>query len=104
MLICLKSLKIPERVIRSRKWTKDRQHKRKSTNNDLQMLYRRLKIEQHETHENPGVNSGAPEGYVVPAPYVIPSQNAIIQFIYLSYFILNYNNTHILGIETRSNK
>jgi hypothetical protein len=50
MLICLKSLKIPERVIRRRKWTKDRQHKRKSTNNDLQMLYRRLKIEQHETH------------------------------------------------------
>ena len=53
MLICLKSLKIPERIIRNRKWTKDipdRQHKGKSTNNDLQMLYRRLKIEQHETH------------------------------------------------------
>lgn len=73
-------------------------------NNDLQILYRRLKIEQREPHYNHGMNSGALEGNVVPDPYVIPSKNSIIQFIYLSDFILNYNNTHTLGIETRFNK
>lgn len=73
-------------------------------NNDLQILYRRLKIEQHEPHYNQGMNSGAPDGNVVPDPYVIPSKNSIIQFIYLSDFILNYNNTHTLGIETQFNK
>ena len=34
----------------------------RKTNNDPQRIQRRLKIEQHESHKNPLVNSGAPEG------------------------------------------
>ena len=33
--------------------------KRQRTNNHLQTLHRKLKIEQHESHLKPGVNSGA---------------------------------------------
>jgi hypothetical protein len=36
--------------------------KYKRTNTDLQNIHIKLKIEQHEPHEKPGVNSGAPEG------------------------------------------
>jgi hypothetical protein len=35
-------------------------------------LRRKLKIEQHETHYKPGVNSNVPVGYAVPAPLVTP--------------------------------
>ena len=35
-------------------------------------LHRNLKIEQHGPHFKLGVNSGAPEGLAVPAPYVTP--------------------------------
>jgi hypothetical protein len=35
-------------------------------------LRRKLKIEQHETHYKPGVNSNVPAGYAVPAPLVTP--------------------------------
>ena len=49
-------------VIRIRK-SKDRQHndqkkKDKRTNNDPQYIHIKLKIEQHEPHKKPGVNSG----------------------------------------------
>jgi hypothetical protein len=37
-------------------------------------LRRKLKIEQHETHYKPGVNSNVPVGYAVPAPLVTPSR------------------------------
>jgi hypothetical protein len=37
----------------------------KRTNNDLQNIHIKLKIEQHEPHYKPGVNSGAPEGKAV---------------------------------------
>ena len=47
----------------------------KSTNNDLQTLYRTLKIEQHESHEKPRMNTGAPKRYAVPAPLVAPVIN-----------------------------
>ena len=33
-------------------------------------LYRKLKIEQHELHSKPVVNSCAPDELAVPAPYV----------------------------------
>ena len=33
-------------------------------------LCRKLKIEQHEHHQKPRVNAGAPEGLTVPAPHV----------------------------------
>jgi len=36
------------------------------------MLQRNIKIEQHEHHLKTGVNSGAPEGWTVPAPLVAP--------------------------------
>ena len=36
-------------------------------------LHRKLKIEQHEPHWKPGMNSGAPEGWAVPAQYGYPS-------------------------------
>ena len=32
--------------------------KRKSTNNDLKTLHRKLKIEHHEPHSKPEMNSG----------------------------------------------
>ena len=56
----------------------DRQHndqhkKDKMTNNDHKTPHRKLKIEKHEPHYKPGgVNLGAPEGYAVPAPLVVP--------------------------------
>ena len=47
--------------------SKNRQHnsqkkKYKRTNNDLQNTHIKPKIEQHEPHQKPEVNSGAPEG------------------------------------------
>ena len=44
---------------------------RKGSNNELQALHRKLKIEWHEPHKKPGVNTGAPEGLAVPAPPVV---------------------------------
>ena len=35
---------------------------RKGTTNDLQILHRKLKIEQYEPHSELGMNSGAPVG------------------------------------------
>ena len=64
-------------VIRIRISKKNRQHngqkkKYKRTNNDLQNIHIKLKIEQHEPHKKPEVNSGAPEGLAVPATLVTP--------------------------------
>ena len=42
------------------------------TNNDLQNINIKLKIEYNEPHQKPGVNSGAPQGLSVPAPLVAP--------------------------------
>jgi hypothetical protein len=47
--------------------SKNRQHnsqnkKYKRTNNDLQNTHIKPKIEQHEPHQKPEVNSGTPEG------------------------------------------
>ena len=39
-------------------------------NNDLQAYQQKLKIAQREPYSKPGVNSGAPEGWAVPAPCV----------------------------------
>ena len=36
------------------------------------ILYRKLKVEQHEHHLKSRVNSGAPEGQVIPAQNVTP--------------------------------
>jgi len=36
------------------------------------MIEETLKIEQHETHYKPGVNSNVPVGYNVPAQLVTP--------------------------------
>ena len=63
---CKKSLKKLKGVIRIRK-SKDRQHngqkkKDKRVKADLQNIHIKLKIKQHEPHQKPGVNSGAPEG------------------------------------------
>jgi hypothetical protein len=45
-------------------------------------LYGKLKIKQHEPHLKPAVNSGAPEGPTVPAPYVT-------YFYFISYCLLS---------------
>ena len=64
-------------VIRSRKSKKNRQYngqKKKRTKGQTlisKILYRKLKNGQNEPNY-PGVNSGAPEGLVVPAPLVAP--------------------------------
>jgi hypothetical protein len=49
-------------------------HKKKDkrTNNDLQSIHIKLKIEQHEHHLNPVVNAGGLEGLEVPAPHLTP--------------------------------
>ena len=54
-------------VIRIRKSKKNKQHKcqkkkDKRTNNDLQNIHIKRKIEKHEPHKKLGVNSGAPKG------------------------------------------
>ena len=54
-------------AIRIRISKKNRQHsgqkkKYKRTNNDLQNIHIKLKIEQHEPQIKPAVNSGASEG------------------------------------------
>jgi hypothetical protein len=53
-------------VIRSRKLKRDRQcnsqQKEKEQTTIYKTLHRKLKIERHEPHLKPGVNSGAPEG------------------------------------------
>ena len=66
--------------------------KEKRTNNAL--LRRKLKIEQHEPHWKPSVNSCAPKGFVVPTPlvvYVILSMILVIMFISfgLKWFVCN---------------
>ena len=45
---------------------------RKRRNNDLQNITQKfkLKLEEHEPLQKPGVNSGAPEGLAVPVPLV----------------------------------
>ena len=62
-----KSLKISNGVIIIRQSKKDRQHndqkkKVKKTNNDIQHIHRKLKIELHEPHLIRGWDSCAPEG------------------------------------------
>ena len=54
-------------VIIIRKSKKDRQHngetkQNKRTNNDLQHIHIKLKIEYHKPHLKQGVNSCAPDG------------------------------------------
>ena len=44
----------------NRKRTKEQKDKR--INNDKQTLHRKLKIEQHEPHNKPGIKSGTKEG------------------------------------------
>ena len=51
----------------------DKRKKNKRTNNDLQSTTeKKLKIEQHEPHKIPEMNSGAPEELVVPVPLLTP--------------------------------
>ena len=62
-------------VIRSRNSKQNRQYNgqkknNKRTNNDQQRI--KLKIEQHEPRQKPGVHSCAPEGLAVPTPHVTP--------------------------------
>jgi len=44
--------------------------KKKRQTTIYKTLHRKLKIEQHEPHQKPGMNSGAPEGLQVPTPHV----------------------------------
>jgi hypothetical protein len=59
-------------AIRIRISKNSQKKKYKRTNNDLQNTHIKPKIEQHEPHQKPEVNSGAPEGLAVPAPLVTP--------------------------------
>jgi hypothetical protein len=59
----------------NRRRTHNAMAKRKSTKEQTTIykrLQRKQKIEKHEPHWKPGVNSGVPEGSVVPAPHVAP--------------------------------
>jgi hypothetical protein len=54
---------ITKELISIRKSKKDRQHNDKKRQRTIyKTLHRKLKIEQHEPHLNPGENLGAPEG------------------------------------------
>jgi hypothetical protein len=55
---CEKGLKTPKRQSE----TTNQRTKRKRTNNDLQSITLKTKIEQHESYQEPEVNSGTPEG------------------------------------------
>jgi hypothetical protein len=59
------------------------------TNNDLQNIQIKLKIEQHELHSKPGVNSGAAKGYAVPTPLVTPVM--VISYLFYLFFRLSTN-------------
>ena len=51
----------------------DRQHNDQKTEGRTKIyktLHRKLKLEQFESHPNPGMKSCAPEGWAVPAPPV----------------------------------
>ena len=57
---------LEEGVIRIRNSIKNTQHndqkkKYKRTNNNLQNIYIKQKIEEREPHYNPGMNAGAPK-------------------------------------------
>jgi hypothetical protein len=81
-MFMLKSLKISTGVIRICKWMKDRQHnggKKRDIKTIYKTLRTKLKIEQHEPNQNPGVNSGAPEGKAVPASLVAPVMTMLSQ-------------------------
>jgi hypothetical protein len=45
-------------------------------------LHRKIKIEQHELHSNPGVYSCAPEGLAVSAPLVTP---VVLRYTFQEY-------------------
>jgi len=58
---------LEEEVIRIRNSIKNTQHngqtkKYKMTNNDLQNIHKKQKIEERQPHYKPGMNSGAPKG------------------------------------------
>jgi hypothetical protein len=52
---------ILSRISKNRQNT-GKKKKYKRTNNDLQNIHVKLKIEKHKLHQKPGVNPGAPEG------------------------------------------
>ena len=60
---CRKSLKMhcTKGVIRSHKLKRERQCNSQQKEEEQTTIYRKLKIERHEPHLKPGVNSGAPE-------------------------------------------
>ena len=60
----------------------------KRTNNDLQNTTQRLKIEQHEPHYNPDMNSGYPEGHVVSSPLFAPV--VLHNGIHITFTLSNY--------------
>jgi len=71
-------------VIRSRKSMKNKHYnsQRKGTKWQTTIyntVHRKLKIEQHEPHLKLGMISGAPEGYAVTAPHVIPVVLLLLQ-------------------------
>ena len=64
-------------VIRSRKQT-IQWPKEKGQTPIYKTLHRKLKTDQHEPHKQPGVNSGAPDGWAVK---FIKYQNIILLYI-----------------------
>jgi hypothetical protein len=73
--------------------------KRKRTNNDLQNTIQKLKMEHHEPHLKPGVNSGAPITllyvYNLDLTFSIWMTYIILQIYVESYnfnkYVLTYN-------------
>ena len=82
-------------VIRNYKLKNDRQHngqkeKDKRTNNDLQNIHIKLKIEQHEPHSKPGVNVGATDG----KKFLLQVRSNISIFCTVGLFIYILSKAH----------
>jgi len=65
-------------VIRSRKQT-IQWPKEKGQTPIYKTLRRKLKTDQREPHTQPGVNSGAPDGWAVSVPHVAPVVLLLLQ-------------------------
>ena len=74
------SLMIPKD--KSKTWIQEEQKMQWSKEKGQTLRYKviqsKLKIDQHETHWKPGVNSGAPGRYTVPAPHITLVTNLVI--------------------------
>ena len=62
----------PKIEVHTTQWPKE-----KGQSTVYKTIHIKLNIEQHGPHQKPGVNSGAPEGWSVPAPLMAPAYYSV---------------------------